>query len=219
MEGVDNLKYSTQHKVNQQAKKIPSMTDWGKNPPDWKNILKEPPSNSSDATLKELKIVQESSSKAISAGGKTVDKILTVDKDMNSLFLQAAGVQYFTDEEKKLMEVFYEYLYPIIFSLKIKFDRPRPYQLGSLLNTPVEHITTSTHHTASYPSGHAAYGAMMARILSYTRSEKSQEFYEVQNEIAEARVQQGVHYPSDNLASFILVETIWKFFKNNVLKD
>lgn len=215
-ENIDDLKYSTDYQVNSQPRIISSL---GKDSPDWRNILKSPPLNSSSETLEELQIVQAAANKARKNGGKAVQKILDVDKDMDSLFLNAAGVKHFTTYERQMMRVFYAYLEPVIFNLKMQFDRPRPYQLGALLDVPVNHIITSTHHTAAYPSGHTAFGAMMARILSYTRPEKSMKFYDVQNEIADARVSQGVHYPSDNMASIILVESIWKFFKNNVLSD
>ena len=216
LENIDDLKYSTDYTGSNQLKVTPSL---GKNAPDWRNILNDPPLNSSSETLQELKIVQAASNKAIKSGGIVVQKILDVDKNMDGLFLKAAEVKHFTSYEKQIMETFYQHLHPVIINLKNKYDRPRPYQLGSLLDVPVKHITTSTHHTAAFPSGHTAYGAMMARILSYTRPEKSMKFYDVQNEIADARVSQGVHYPSDNMASIILVETIWKFFKNNVLDD
>lgn len=205
--------YSRSYKAHQN-KEVPSL---GKNAPDWHNLLKDPPANSSVQTKKELEIIKRTVEKSRSP--KVVEKILIADRDMNYLFLKAAGVSSFSDYENQIIETLYKHILPVVINLKNKFDRPRPYQIGGVLDVPIEHINTSTHHTPAYPSGHAAYGAMMARILSYTRPEKSQEFYEVQNEIAEARVQQGVHYPSDNLASFILVETIWKFFKNNVLKD
>jgi hypothetical protein len=213
-ETLNTIKYSSFNEGSSFLKKVPSLGD---NSPDWSNIIGDPPSNAGSTTLQELKTVQNYSNK--STDKKSKEKILRADRDMDSLFLDVIGSDSFSKYEEQIIKTFYGYLEPVIINLKWKFDRPRPYQLGELLGIPIQHITTKTHHTPAYPSGHAAYGAMMARILSYTRPEKTQEFHSVQNQIGIARVMQGVHYPSDNFASIFLVETLWKFFNNNVLND
>lgn len=114
---------------------------------------------------------------------------------------------YLDDNMTKYEEwIFCNYM---IFYLKKKINRARPYQTSLLV--PVTNFSYSpsmTSHTPSFPSGHAiqAYCAsgIFYKYLNYT----SKELLEVITDIADRRIIGGLHYPSDNYASAIVYHEI-----------
>ena len=98
----------------------------------------------------------------------------------------------------------------VIQMLKYKYDRPRPYQLAPLMGYDVKVIHTDTHLTPAYPSGHAAYGAIVTYYLAALYPELSSKLFAIPGQIGLARCLQGVHYPSDNEASMVIVGAIWE---------
>jgi len=75
---------------------------------------------------------------------------------------------------------------------KDAFARPRPFllepQLQPLLKKP---------HSASYPSGHSAWGMAVGLVLADMLPEKRVQIMARAREYAKNRVVVGVHYPSD----------------------
>jgi len=94
--------------------------------------------------------------------------------------------------------------------LKHKFNRPRPKQLGDLLNYKINVTESRTHHTPAYPSGHTVYAALGAYLFSDMYPHKSSEFFKMISLAGLARCLQGVHYPSDNEASMVISGAIWQ---------
>lgn len=76
--------------------------------------------------------------------------------------------------------------------LKMKYKRPRPYEITDKLNS-----INSTDNSPSFPSGHAIESYALAKVLSEKYPEKKDELFETANGIALSRVHMGVHYPSD----------------------
>jgi len=80
-----------------------------------------------------------------------------------------------------------------VMSLKMKYQRPRPYEISDKIKS----TKTTTDDTPSFPSGHsmAAYG--LERILSKKYPNKKKELKRMADRISLSRVQMGSHYPSD----------------------
>jgi acid phosphatase (class A) len=108
---------------------------------------------------------------------------------------------------------------PVIKNIKYKFNRPRPYQLASIYNIEINAIMTKTHRTPSYPSGHTAYAALGAYILSAKYPKYSSDFFSKVSLAGMARMLQGVHYPSDNEAAMIISGAIWEDIRYSLFPE
>lgn len=207
VESIDNIKYSTDK----------DFEYWKKNPYpiiagldiDWKNIIANPPPNRSEQTKDELRRVQLMSSNLTP---EEVKLVYEVDKDPGLLFvstLQEKNLPY----PKEEIETYWSVVYPIVMNLKWFYNRPRPYQLGPKYGMEIKYIRTETHHTPAYPSGHASYGHLVSLVLSEKYPEYAKDFKTFSDQTGEARVLQGVHYPSDNDAAVKLTNIIWRDLK------
>ena len=56
-------------------------------------------------------------------------------------------------------------------------------------------------------------------LLSALYPQYSSEFYAMVEEVGEARMLQGVHYPSDNDAAMLISAAIWEDIKYDILPD
>ena len=207
VESIDNIKYSTDK----------DFEYWKKNPYpiitgldiDWKNLIANPPPNRSEQTKAELRKVQLMSSNLTAEQIKLVRE---VDKDPGLLFvsiLQENKLPY----PKREIEAYWSVLYPIVMNLKWFYNRPRPYQLGPKYGMEIKYIRTQTHDTPAYPSGHTSYGHLVSLVLSEKYPEYAKDFKAFSDQTGEARVLQGVHYPSDNDAAVKLTNNIWRDIK------
>ena len=174
---------------------------------DWRNVLPEPPKNNSEVTRQEL---MELSKLTKNRTKEQVELVMMVDKKVDDIFieyLEKANLNF----PKKIVDKLYNTIfYPIFMNLKWQYNRPRPYQLGPLLGIEIDYIETKTHHTPAYPSGHTAYGAMLASFLSEIYPSHSSNFYNLANVVGLARKLQGVHYESDNSSAMVIAGAIWE---------
>jgi hypothetical protein len=188
---VDSIGYETVYL----EKPMSSLIDF-----DWKNILNAPPKNSSQTTIKELKLIAESTQKR---SKKDIQLIHNVDQDLDFPFTSLLR-KYKLLYPENYIKLFYDIVYPVLMNTKKYWNRPRPIQLAEFYNIDINVVYTDTHHTAAYPSGHTVYSKLVANILKYIYPELPQkELDNIVLETARARVIQGVHYPTDNKASII----------------
>ncbi|HYR84533.1 MAG TPA: phosphatase PAP2 family protein [Terriglobia bacterium] len=96
-----------------------------------------------------------------------------------------------------------------IVQMKKDFQRPRPYQASLVLNPQAAFLWQEavTSLTPSIPSGHSLQGMLhigcaMEQILKSGQNVPD-ELLQYTVDIGDRRVFAGVHYPSDNLASWI----------------
>ena len=201
---IDNLKFSTD-KDFEYWKKNPYQLPEGLDI-DWKNILPDPPPNRSEQTTLELQHVYLVSKTRTRYETKLVHD---VDKDPGLIFvslLQDINLPY----PKEEIEAYWSVIYPVVMNLKWLHNRPRPYQLGLKYGMDIQYIKTDTHHTPAYPSGHTSYGHLISLVLSDKYPEHAPKFQVLSDQTGQARVWQGVHYPSDNDAAVKLTNKIWK---------
>jgi len=99
----------------------------------------------------------------------------------------------------------------LIYFLKNHYNRPRPFQLGLHLNTPIEPAVNHSANSAAYPSGHAFDSELFSLVLARKYPGFAEDFQEFADLIAESRLNLGVHYPSDN--SFGQELAKWVFSK------
>lgn len=179
---------------------------------DYKKILKPPPANTSQIVQKELDIV---SRKTSSRTSDDYDLIFRIDEDIDPFYVRLLK-SYQLKYPKRYIDLFYDIVEPILLNTKSYWNRPRPVQLAKLYNIEIEQIVTDTIHTAAYPSGHTVYSRLVRNILVDLYPSLSKNFDMIVEQTAEARIKQGVHYPSDNQASFIFSDYVYKKLKNMI---
>ena len=95
-----------------------------------------------------------------------------------------------------------------IFFIKYLFNRARPKQINPDLNV----LESKTADTPAFPSGHAFQGYYLANYLSNIYPHKTKLLNDIAEKCALARVHAGLHYPSDNQFSKLLVDYIFNIF-------
>lgn len=173
---------------------------------DFKTVLSAPPENTSYTTQKELDLISYAT---LNRSTDDYDLIFRMDEDMDSFyirFLNSQNLEY----PQRYIDLFYDIVEPILMNTKSYWNRPRPHQLAKLYGTNIERIVTDTIHTPSYPSGHTVYSKLVANILSDIYPILADSFNNIAKETGIARIKQGVHYPSDNIASFKFADFVYQ---------
>ena len=183
---------------------------------DYMNLLSDPPSNSSDITRKELMYLSKITSNLTE---RQLELIKMVDEDPNNLFMPILKIHGLKFPKDKFNEFYKSTLEPVIVQLKYKFLRARPYQLAEKMGISIKVTETDSHHTPAYPSGHTMYAAFAASMLSTMYPDYTSDFYRIANIAGEARILQGVHYPSDNDASMVVASAIYEDIKYDMFPD
>mgnify|MGYP003335267724 CR=1 FL=1 len=168
-------------------------------------ILPRFPSNDSEQTKQELDLVVTETKKRTE---QDIQDILLIDKDPLILYMNLLD-QYGLRFPTQLFLDLYDILNPIIKELKLYFNRPRPNQIAEFYNINIDVITTKTHHTASYPSGHVAYAKLAEMTAKQLYPDHAEHLEKLTEKVGLARTQQGVHFSSDNNASVQLVSKIY----------
>jgi hypothetical protein len=202
---IESLGYSTTY-IEQP---VPNIADF-----DWKKILEAPPSNMSKETFLELQLISRATLQRTSEDTKLVE---IIDQDTDSVFIELLNQYGLEYPQSKILE-FYSIIKPIILNIKSLWNRPRPAQLAKYYDLNIDVIVTDTHHTAAYPSGHTVYSSLISHIIQYyypTVDKKKLE--SLVKDTEKARILQGVHYPSDNLASIKLTKFLFNKLKERIL--
>lgn len=181
----------------------------------WENVLPEPPSNTSERTKKELEYL---SSLTKSLTPKQRELVSIVDKEPLDLFRPTIKKNNLKFDESDFTKLHNATL-PVIMNLKYQYNRPRPDQLSPFYGLEINVIETKTHQTPAYPSGHTAYAAFAAYLLSDMYPEFSSEFFRQVGVAGYARCLQGVHYPSDNEASMVISGALWEDLRYKLFPD
>jgi hypothetical protein len=181
---------------------------------DYKKILQPPPSNTSKIVQKELRIIYEQTSRRTN---DDYDLIFRIDEDIDAFYVRLLK-SYQLEYPKRYIDLFYDIVKPILLNTKSYWNRPRPVQLAKFYNINIEQIVTDTIHTAAYPSGHTVYSRLVRNILVDLYPNLSKNFDIIVEQTAEARIKQGVHYPSDNKASFTFADYVYKKINPKLLQ-
>lgn len=177
---------------------------------DFWSMISDPPTNDSRETTSDLtKVIQLANNRI----KKDIELVIATDKDPLILFdplIKKNNLDFPYVEFREM----YTFLKEMIKDLKFYYNRPRPYQLAKFYNQNIDVIHTKTHRTPSYPSGHTAYAALIASILSDKYPEYHDEFWNIVDQCGLGRIMQGVHFPGDNTASIEFVKRVYKPLKS-----
>tara|TARA_R100001163_G_C5065768_1_gene203807 strand:- start:634 stop:1404 length:771 start_codon:yes stop_codon:yes gene_type:complete len=115
------------------------------------------------------------------------DKLLEeLDQNNHQLLLEIV------DEKKSDWEDFIRDTDIHILKLKMKYKRPRPYEISNEINS-----VTDTDNSPSFPSGHASESHALAKVLANKYPEKEEELFNMAKAVGMSRIMMGNHYPSD----------------------
>lgn len=92
----------------------------------------------------------------------------------------------------------------IIFILKWIFNRARPYQINNEISKKM--LLSNSADTPAFPSGHSFQAYYLAKKLSKKYPDKKKELYKLAKKCGHARIIAGLHYPSDDKFSELLVK-------------
>lgn len=99
---------------------------------------------------------------------------------------------------------------PLLFYLKDKFNRPRPYQLAREYGMDLHPITATDANSAAYPSGHTLDFLNIIIHLGKMKPEAAEQLEELYDDIKKVRELSGLHYPSDRKVSEYLFKQLIK---------
>jgi len=87
---------------------------------------------------------------------------------------------------------------PIIDYLKVIYNRPRPFQTAGAYGIPLYPLLKTDASDSSYPGGHTLSALFFRHIYMQRHPELARDMMQFVLDIAQTRLQGGVHYPSDN---------------------
>jgi acid phosphatase (class A) len=173
------------------------------------DILKNypPPSNSSDETKKELEYLKQITDSAT----KEDVKFCNLMEDHHYKFFEKVakdlGIDGVTED---VIKGWCDSVDPIIFYLKHKINRPRPFQLAYYLGIDMYQLISTNANSAAYPSGHTMDFLVILFRFSKLRPDLVNKFDEIYQKVENVRQLSGVHYPSDKVVSEILFNKLVK---------
>jgi len=86
----------------------------------------------------------------------------------------------------------------IIYELKYKYNRARPFQLGEFYNIPDFKIhKLDSAKTPSYPSGHSTQGIFISKVFGKMYPTHEKHFNKLGKMISHSRLMARAHFPSD----------------------
>ncbi len=181
---------------------------------DFRNILDPPPANDSKTTKLELETVSRFTSRRTQ---KDIELIYKVDGNIDQIYINILS-KYKLEYPQRYIDLFYDIAKPILSNTKSYWNRPRPIQLAKLYNIEIFPIVTDTIHTASYPSGHVVYAKLVNNILSESYPRLNDKFMDIVDLVSEARIKQGVHYPSDSKAGIEFANYVFNILQPKLRK-
>lgn len=165
------------------------------------------PLNSSEETKGELEYLKELTDSATEEDKKFCNMM----EDHHYKFFEKVARDLGMEElTEKIIKGWCTDVDPIIFYLKNKFNRPRPYQLANYVDVDLYPIISTDANSGAYPSGHTMDFLVILFRFSKLRPDLVDKFDEIYQRVENVRQLSGVHYPSDKKVSEILFNKLVK---------
>jgi acid phosphatase (class A) len=139
-----------------------------------------------------------------------------LDSDMDALFnaiLRDAGLP----SSLYMITGISRSVVPDIAFHKNYFGEPRPKEVAEKNSIDFMCDDLESAKTASYPSGHATQAYYTAKVLGDVYPEERHKLDNLASNIADSRVDRGVHFPSDNDAGKMLAEALYEKTRQRML--
>jgi acid phosphatase (class A) len=175
-------------------------------PKDWAKrvVLPLPPANGSPRTAKEMEYLLDLQGKRTPEDEAAIRK----EAEFAGMRFGKYGSMDLLDAAKRprtaaLMDAGAKQLNPLLFKLKLRFDRVRP----SILDPRLKPVLEVPGHPA-YPSGHASQAFFIACLLAELDPPNREVYLADATAIAKRREIAGFHYPSDTAAGALLARQV-----------
>lgn len=169
-----------------------------------------PPTNSSKTTKMELMEVKRFMEQEHSEDFKS--SLKKMDEDPAQFIIDSYGQLSGKSISKKLLDFIIGGDVEILaMKLKMHYERPRPYQIAKHYGIDLKYNKEIQHGAAaapSYPSGHTLSAYFAARVIGYVDPAYEDKLIEKSKMVADSRIAEGVHFKSDNMFSFYLVDRV-----------
>lgn len=170
-----------------------------------KYLSAKPPSNSSFATMQEIKQLNK-----IPINVKFVK-----DKDDIKASFENIIKDKGLDVPRNMLDNLIAKSSKVIMKIKKHHNRPRPKVLAKKMNIKFNDKELDSMKTPSYPSGHSAQGVMIAEVLSDMYPKHSKDFKKLGKDISYSRNVAHAHYKSDSKFGEKLGKDMYKHIKQN----
>ena len=128
-----------------------------------------------------------------------------LDKDFVNIFFDYARENNLIFDKQYILDTV-DQVDSLILGLKLFYNRPRPYQINKYHNIDIKVNDTDTAQTPAYPSGHALQGRLVYRLLADIHVNHEKQLRNISDQISMARIIRGVHFPTDNEFSNLIVD-------------
>ncbi len=176
-------------------------------------FLPKPPKNTSKKTETELELLETINNRLTD---DDINIINRYDVKFIDVFYEYLDDNYLEYDRKEIEELV-EDVETITLREKMRFNRPRPHQLGPKFGIPVTnkyYKKSTVSETPSYPSGHASQSMFIFLYLTEKYPKHKTSFSKINTEISNSRMLASVHYPIDILAG----QTLGHILYNNHYK-
>jgi len=164
------------------------------------------PANSSEETKTELEYLVKINKEASEEDFRFCELIET----HHYKFFEVVGKKLGLDVTEKEIEDWCSDVDPVLFYLKDKLNRPRPYQLAKELGMGLYPITATDASSAAYPSGHTLDFLVILYHFGKMKPDVAGDLDDFYHEIKRVRELSGLHYPSDRKISEYLFKELVK---------
>ena len=129
-------------------------------------------------------------------------------------YVEKHGLEFKEDE---LNEIIIQ-CKPTIKHFKEKFNVPRPHELHKDINA-IGRMDSTTNKTASYPSGHACQGMLVALYAAQKYPQHRDNLIKAGKESGLGRIKAGFHYIPDYIVGNLLAEKLMMIINREYLNE
>jgi hypothetical protein len=165
------------------------------------------PKNNSETTKQELnQMVKYISAMCDESNSEYLARYRRYDRGLHQTIIsmfQSKGI-----DVSEIVKSVAKDITPTIYKLKQKYQRPRPNQLAQYFKLKLFPFDTKSGATPSYPSGHTIQAYAILNIIGSKHPESYDFCKQLIEDVANSRVYLGLHYESDNDASYLIGQEI-----------
>lgn len=206
IKSIKNVVYTNDGMTDKHAEKIEYVKTKGlfKDFNFSKYFSKNPPKNSSIQTYQELLYLKD-----LPEDKDFVEK----HDDVPAVFKEVCEEHNLTFPEDLVKELAKSC---VLHELKYHYNRPRPYQLAEYYNIKLGGNVMESMKTPSYPSGHAAQGILIGKVLQTKLPINTDSFLEAGKRISYSRNLGRAHYPSDSRLGEDIGSEMFRYIRDRI---
>lgn len=206
IKSIKNVVYTNDGMTDKHAEKIEYVKTKGlfKDFNFSKYFSKNPPKNSSIQTYQELLYLKD-----LPEDKDFVEK----HDDVPAVFKEVCEEHNLTFPEDLVKELAKSC---VLHELKYHYNRPRPYQLAEYYNIKLGGNVMESMKTPSYPSGHAAQGILIGKVLQTKLPINTDSFLEAGKRISSSRNLGRAHYPSDSRLGEDIGSEMFRYIRDRI---